>query len=124
MALPRSLDGECERGYGAPVGGNHRAADGLQGAKQNNLRRRLRRAAESRADDKEQKAGSVKTPPAEKIAQAADRNDQANEREIVDQQHPLDGCQAGVEGMGQRRQCHQKRALIQAHDELPDANIH
>ncbi len=108
---------------GSAVGRDHRPAHRLEPAEENDLAGRLRRAAKRGAQNEKQKARSVKTPPPEQIAHTADRDDQTDQGEIVDQQHPLNGRKTGVKRMGQRRQRDEQGALVETNDKLADADI-
>jgi len=117
------IGGKGDRSDGSAVGRDHRAADGLQAAKQNDLPDRLGCAAKRRTEYENQKSAGVEAAPAEKIAQAADGDHGADKQQIIDQQNPLNGGQARIESMRQRRQGDQQSALIESDDELADANI-
>ena len=73
------LRGKCDRGNGPAVGGDHRAADRLQAATQNNLPRVLRGAAQRGAQDKDQKTARIESSSPEEVTQAADRDHGADQ---------------------------------------------
>ncbi len=108
---------------GSAVGRDHRPAHRLEGAKKNDLGRRLRHAAKRRAQNEKQKPRGVKTAPPEQITETADGDDQADQGKIINQQYPLNGRQTGMKSMGQCRQCDQQGALVQSNNELTDADI-
>src|SRR5512144_1192576 len=72
--LAALMGGKRDRSNRSAVGGDHRAADRLQAATQNNLPRVLRGAAQRGAQDKDQKTARIESPPAEEVTQAADRD--------------------------------------------------
>src|SRR5690348_15143946 len=73
------LRGKCDRGNRPAIGGNHRAADRLQAATQNNLPRVLRGAAQRGAQDEDQKTARIESPSPEEVTQAADRDHRADQ---------------------------------------------
>src|SRR5581483_3519864 len=113
---------QVHRDDGAAVGGDHRAANRLQRAEENQLPRAARQAAKSRGGHEDQKTDAVKQPPAEQIAEPAHGDDQADENQIVDQNRPLNRRERGFERARQRGQGDQQGALIEADHGLADAH--
>src|ERR1044071_8241572 len=101
-SLAALLGGKRDRGNRSTIGGNHRAADGLQAAKQNYLPCGLRCAAQRGAQAEDQKTASIEAAPPEEVTQTADRDDGADQEQIVNQQDSLNRRQTGVKRLGQR----------------------
>ena len=95
----------------------------MNAAKQDDLRRRLRHAAERGADDEQQEAAGVKPAPAKHIAETPCRDDQSDQSQIVNEQYPLNGGEIGLKIARQGGQSDEQRALIQTDDKLAKTGI-